>query len=78
SYKELCLKSEEVCRVSEKQKETISKLQTERTVNLSKISEIGVKCEEGLRTIEEQKAIIANLETDKLKQLEEISKLNEE
>ncbi|CAJ2661891.1 unnamed protein product [Trifolium pratense] len=78
SYKELCLRSEEVCRISEKQKETISKLQTERIVNLTKISEIGVKCEEGLKTIEEQKAIIANLETDKLEQLAEISKLNEE
>ncbi|XP_045800572.1 uncharacterized protein LOC123894582 [Trifolium pratense] len=75
---ELCLRSEEVCRISEKQKETISKLQTERIVNLTKISEIGVKCEEGLKTIEEQKAIIANLETDKLEQLAEISKLNEE
>ena len=53
-------------------------MQTERIVNLTKISEIGVKCEEGLKTIEEQKAIIANLETDKLEQLAEISKLNEE
>ncbi|PNX60492.1 gag-protease polyprotein, partial [Trifolium pratense] len=48
SYRELCLKSEEVCRVSEKQKETITKLQTKRTVNLSKISEFGTKCEESL------------------------------
>ncbi|PNX85016.1 gag-protease polyprotein [Trifolium pratense] len=78
SYKELCLKSEEVCRISEKQKETISKLQTERIVNLTKISEVSDKCEEGLRTIEEHKAIIVNLETDKLEKLAEVSKLNEE
>ncbi|PNX86516.1 gag-protease polyprotein, partial [Trifolium pratense] len=78
SYRELCLKSEEVCRVSEKQKETVTKLQTERTVNLSKISEIGIKCEESLKTIEEQKATIISLETDKVKQLAEIAQLNEE
>ncbi|PNX57861.1 gag-protease polyprotein [Trifolium pratense] len=78
SYKELCLRSDEVCRISEKQKETISKLQTERIANLTRISEVSVKCEEGLRTIEEQKTIIVNLETDKLEKEAEISKLNEE
>ncbi|XP_045822129.1 uncharacterized protein LOC123915015 [Trifolium pratense] len=78
SYRELCLKSEEVCRVSEKQKETITKLQTERTDNLSKISEFGAKCEENLRTIEEKKATIISLEAYKVKQLTEIAHLNEE
>ncbi|PNX60032.1 gag-protease polyprotein, partial [Trifolium pratense] len=78
SYRELCLKSEEVCRVSEKQKEIITKLQTERTVNLSKISEFGTKCEECLRTIEEQKATIISLEADKVKKLTQIAHLNEE
>ncbi|CAJ2638184.1 unnamed protein product [Trifolium pratense] len=78
SYRELCLKSEEVCRVSEKQKETITKLQTERTVNLAKISEFGNKCEESLRTIEEQKATIISIEADKVKQQTEIAHLNEE
>ncbi|MCI39812.1 gag-pol polyprotein, partial [Trifolium medium] len=39
SYKELCLKSEEVCRTLEKQK-IISQLQAERYDNLSKISEL--------------------------------------
>ncbi|PNX59190.1 gag-protease polyprotein, partial [Trifolium pratense] len=78
SYRELCLKSEEVCRVSEKQKEIITKLQTEKTANLSKISEFSAKCEESLRTIEEQKATIISLEADKVKQLAEISQLNEE
>ncbi|CAJ2667397.1 unnamed protein product [Trifolium pratense] len=78
SYKKLCLKSEEVCRVSEEQKETITKLQTERTANLSRISEFSAKCEESLKIIEEQKAIIINLEADKVKQLTEIAHLNEE
>ncbi|CAJ2633234.1 uncharacterized protein LOC123890825 [Trifolium pratense] len=40
SYKELCLKSEEVCRILEKQKKTIAQLQAERYDNLSKISEL--------------------------------------
>ncbi|CAJ2639582.1 unnamed protein product [Trifolium pratense] len=78
SYKKLCLKSAEVCRVSEEQKETITKLQTERAANLSRISEFSTKWEDSLKIIEEQKATIINLEADKIKQLTEIAHLNEE
>ncbi|CAJ2658356.1 unnamed protein product [Trifolium pratense] len=78
SYKKLCLKSAEVCRVSEEQKETITKLQTERATNMSRISEFSTKWEDSLKIIEEQKATIINLEADKIKQLTEIAHLNEE
>ncbi|CAJ2636537.1 unnamed protein product [Trifolium pratense] len=78
SYKKLCLKSAEVCRVSEEQKETITKLQTERAANMSRISEFSTKWEDSLKIIEEQKATIINLEADKIKQLTEIAHLNEE
>ncbi|MCI27351.1 gag-pol polyprotein, partial [Trifolium medium] len=40
SYKELCIRSEEVCRTLEKQKKIIAQLQAERYDNLSKISEL--------------------------------------
>ncbi|MCI57201.1 envelope-like protein, partial [Trifolium medium] len=40
SYKELCIRSEEVCKAPEKQKKITVQLQTERYDNLSKISEL--------------------------------------
>ncbi|PNX60038.1 gag-protease polyprotein, partial [Trifolium pratense] len=43
SYRELCLKSEEVCRTLERQNETISKLQTEKRDNISKINALQEK-----------------------------------
>ncbi|PNX91973.1 gag-protease polyprotein [Trifolium pratense] len=40
SYKELCIRSEEVCRTNEKQKKVIDVLQAEKTSHLKKISEL--------------------------------------
>ncbi|MCI15503.1 gag-pol polyprotein, partial [Trifolium medium] len=40
SYKELCIRSEEVCKTLEKQKKIIAQLQAERYDNLSKIDEL--------------------------------------
>ncbi|MCI32843.1 gag-pol polyprotein, partial [Trifolium medium] len=43
SYRELCLKSEEICRTLEKQKKIISQLQAERNDNHANIDELHKK-----------------------------------
>jgi uncharacterized protein YpuA (DUF1002 family) len=40
SYKELCIRSEEVCRTNEKQKKLIAELQAEKVSHIAKISEL--------------------------------------
>ncbi|XP_045792093.1 uncharacterized protein LOC123886861 [Trifolium pratense] len=64
SYRELCLKSEEVCRTLEKQKETISKLQTERCDNISKMNALHEKVNYLTSDFEEAKSVIDKLNTD--------------
>ncbi|MCI32837.1 gag-pol polyprotein, partial [Trifolium medium] len=61
SYKELCLKSEEVCRTLGKQKKIIAQLQVERYDNLSKIDELHKKVNKLMFDLDE-----ANKEVDKL------------
>ncbi|PNX63255.1 gag-protease polyprotein, partial [Trifolium pratense] len=64
SYRELCLKSEEVCRTLEKQKETISKLQTEKHDNISKMNALQEKVNNLTSDLEEAKHVIDKLNTD--------------
>ncbi|CAJ2637431.1 unnamed protein product [Trifolium pratense] len=80
SYKELCLKSEEICRVIEKQKVTINELKAEKSENISKIEELQKKVNflssdlEICRVIEKQKVTINELKAEKF---ENISKMEE-
>ncbi|PNX81934.1 gag-protease polyprotein [Trifolium pratense] len=64
SYRELCLRSEEVCRNSEKQKEIISQLHVERFNNLSKIDALHKKVNHLTSDLGEAKNVIEKLNTD--------------
>ncbi|CAJ2636000.1 unnamed protein product [Trifolium pratense] len=64
SYKELCLKSEEICRVIEKQKVTINELKAEKFENISKMEELQKKVNYLSSDLEEAKEVIEKLNTD--------------
>ncbi|PNX54502.1 gag-protease polyprotein, partial [Trifolium pratense] len=64
SYRELCLRSEEVCRALEKQKETISQLQTERCDNISRIDALQKKVNHLTFDLGEAKNVIEKLNVD--------------
>ncbi|MCI44819.1 gag-pol polyprotein, partial [Trifolium medium] len=63
SYKELCIRSEEVCRALEKQKKITAQLQTERYDNLAKISELSkevIKLNFDLELVKKQVVMMHN------------------
>ncbi|CAJ2670392.1 unnamed protein product [Trifolium pratense] len=64
SYKELCLKSEEICRVIEKQKVTINELKAEKFENISKMEELQKKVNYLSSDLEEAKEVIEKLNAD--------------
>ncbi|CAJ2661591.1 unnamed protein product [Trifolium pratense] len=64
SYKELCSKSEEICRVIEKQKVTINELKAEKFENISKMEELQKKVNYLSSNLEEAKEVIEKLNAD--------------
>ncbi|PNX99503.1 gag-protease polyprotein, partial [Trifolium pratense] len=64
SYRELCLKSEEICRVIEKQKVTINELKAEKFENISKMEELQKKVNYLSSDLEEANGLIEKLNAD--------------
>ncbi|CAJ2673932.1 unnamed protein product [Trifolium pratense] len=64
SYRELCLKSGEICRVIEKQKVTINKLKEEKFENISKMDELQKKVNYLSSDLDEAKEVIEKLNAD--------------